>query len=290
VALSSHAHASTAPDSGVQWVRLGARDSVRVEVQGVGPPIVLLAGPMGGTWSFRHVTAGLVAAGYRVVVGNPFDAEHAGSLRDLSLTAVADRWAAVLDTLHVEHGTLVAHSLSNSIALRLAGRRPELVSALVSLEGGMTERIATPGLRRATAMAPFVRLFGAAGMIRNRIASSLRERSASSGWVTGEVIDAYARPIASDMPRALRLLRQLSETHEPESVEARAGTIRAPVLLLLGAVAQASRPSHAEIVRMQVAMPSMAIDTVANAGHFLHEEQPAAVIARILEVAAANQP
>src|SRR5262245_352002 len=63
----------TADSATCQWVRLAPNDSVRVTVQGDGPPIVLIAGPIGGAWGFRRVTSALVQSGYRVFAIDPFD-------------------------------------------------------------------------------------------------------------------------------------------------------------------------------------------------------------------------
>src|SRR6185503_5777329 len=132
---------------------------------------------LGGIWGFRRVIPALVDSGYQVVAIDPFDPESAGSMTAVTLTTVADRWAAVLDTLRIEHATVVAHSLASSIALRLAANHPRLVRAIVSLEGGMTDHVSTRGMRAAAAMAPFARVFGVGGIVRRRVATSLRERS-----------------------------------------------------------------------------------------------------------------
>lgn len=267
-------------------MRLAPDDSVRVTVRGAGEPIVLIAGPLGGSWGFRRVIPGLVEAGYHVIVIDPFDPEAAGSLAAVTLTTLADRWAAVLDTLRIEHATVVAHSLASSITLRLAANHPRLVRAIVSLEGGMTDHVATPGMRAAVAMAPFARVFGVASLVRRRVASSLRDRSARPAWVTKEVVDTYARPVLRDISRSTALLRRLGNARESESIEDRARTIEVPVLLLLGDAMQPSRPRDDEVARMRAALRSFTVDTIADAGHYLQEEQPAEVVARVVRMAA----
>ena len=197
---------------------------------------------------------------------------------------MTDRWALALRGLDVTRATIVAHSLSSSLVLRMAARHPELVGAIVSLEGGMVERFETPGLRAAAAMAPLIRAFGASGIVRRRVRSSLRDRSANTRWVTREVVDVYSRPLVRNMDRSLALLRALSEAREPVSIADQARTVRAPVLLLLGDAKQSAGPGHDEIDRMRGALASFSVDTIANAGHFLHEEQPAAVVRRILQL------
>ncbi len=242
---------------------------------------MLFAGLMGGTWGFRHIVPPLVAAGHRVIVADPFDpAQKASAVT--SLTTLSDRWAKVLAALGVENATVVAHSLASSLVLRMAARHSELVGAIVSLEGGMVDQFATPGIRRAAAMAPLLRVLGATGIIRRRIGSSLKERSANGRWVTREVVEIYSRPLVRDTQHALALLRSLADAHEPTPIADEARTIRSPVLLLVGDARPPSGPGDAEIARMRAALQSFRLETIVNSGHFLHEEQPRAVVDHIV--------
>jgi len=245
---------------------------------------------MGGTWAFRHMVPLLVAAGHRVIVADPFDPASAPRSAQLSLTMLTDRWAVALRQLGVGKATVVAHSLASSLVLRLAARHPELVGGIVSLEGGMVDRIETPGLRSAAALAPLIRAFGASGIVRRRVRSSLRERSASPGWVTREVVETYSRPLVRDMDRLLSLMRELANAREPTSIADAARTIRVPVVLLLGDARQTAGPGAPEIERMRAALASFSVDTIANAGHFLHEEQPGEVVRQILLVDRKSNP
>jgi pimeloyl-ACP methyl ester carboxylesterase len=164
----------------------------------------------------------------------------------------------------------------------MAARHPELVGGIVSLEGGMVDRFASPGLSKAAAMAPLLRFLGAAGIVRRRVGSSLRERSANGRWVTNEVVDVYSRSLVKDTQRSLTLLRSLANAREPTPIDEEARAIHVPVLLLIGDAQQPSGPGKDEIARMRAAMPSFRVETIANAGHFLHEEQPGAVVEHIL--------
>jgi pimeloyl-ACP methyl ester carboxylesterase len=240
---------------------------------------------MGGAWGFRRIVPELVQSGYQAVVIEPFDPTDPSLSQAPTLTAITDRWAATLAQLGVDQATIVAHAQAASIALRLAARHPDLARAVISLEGGMNERIVTNGLRTASAFAPFARVFGGS-MIRKRIASSLRERSADPRWVTSDVVDTYARPLARDPSRAIRVMRCLEDAHEPESLAERARDIQVPVVLLLGEISQPSRPSDDDVARMRASLPTLEVETVVNAGHFLHEEQPGAVVGWILRMAA----
>jgi pimeloyl-ACP methyl ester carboxylesterase len=103
----------------------GAR--LRYLVAGEGEPLMLVHG-LGGSAANWLALAPLLLPGRRLIV--PELPGHGGSdplPAAASLTAYADRLAALLDG----PAAVVGHSLGGAIALRLAIRRPELVSALV---------------------------------------------------------------------------------------------------------------------------------------------------------------
>src|SRR5438128_2606993 len=140
VADSSHAFPLVLPRA----------ESVQVAVAGgeAGAPVVLIPGLFGAAFAYRKVIPRLTEAGYRAIVIEPLGVGNSGRPEhaDYSLTAQADRIAGALDQLGVTWAVIVAHATSGSIAYRLAYRRPDLVRAVVSLEGGPVEAAATPGI------------------------------------------------------------------------------------------------------------------------------------------------
>src|SRR5918995_771026 len=132
-------------------IQVAEGERLRVVDSGAGEPIVLVPGLLGSAFAFRKLSARLVGAGHRVIVVEPlgFGGSSRPKTADYSLTAQADRIAAVLEALGVEPAVVVAHAVGGSMALRLACRHPERVRAVVSLDGGPAEAAATPGLRRA---------------------------------------------------------------------------------------------------------------------------------------------
>ena len=100
-------------------------ETLSVEVRGQGPEVVLVPGLFGSAFGYRRVTALLAERGRSAIVIEPL--AMGGSSRpraaDYSLTAQADRIAAVLDTLGIRDAVLVAHSVGAGMALRLALRR-----------------------------------------------------------------------------------------------------------------------------------------------------------------------
>lgn len=252
-----------------------------VEVSGDGSPIVLMAGPIGGAFSYRQVVPTLVAAGYRVLAIDPFDPAN-GGVQAPTLEGMARRWGTALAALEVSQALVVAHSVSSTIALRLILQHPTMVRGLVSLEGGAAEQVGQGGRQFASGLAPLVRLPGGGRLVRHRLRGSLRERSASAGWITDEVVREYARPYISNPSRTLALMRSLGEVREEEPLAPRLEAIRVPVLLLLGDVMHPSRMGDAELAMMQGSLPGLQVESVRGSGHFVQEEQPALVAQWVL--------
>jgi pimeloyl-ACP methyl ester carboxylesterase len=265
----------------VRRIAVTPGDSVTVEVSGTGSPIVLMAGPIGGAFGFRQVVPALVTAGYQVLVIDPFDPANGGR-QPPTLEDLARRWGSALATLELSQALFVAHSVSNTIALRLALLHPAMVRGMVSLEGGATEKLGQGGSHLASSLARLVKLPGGGRLVRHRIRGSLKERSASEGWITDDLVRAYARPFTSDPSRTLALMRSLAEVREGERLEPRLAGLRVPVLLLMGEARHPSRIGDAELAMMQGALPGLQVEAVPGSGHFLHEEQPALVTQWVL--------
>jgi pimeloyl-ACP methyl ester carboxylesterase len=104
---------------------------LRYYVGGEGEPLVLVHG-LGGSAANWLALAPLLLPGRRLLV--PELPGHGGSEplpAASSLNAYADRIGLLLEREGLAPAAVVGHSLGGAIALRLAIRRPELVSALV---------------------------------------------------------------------------------------------------------------------------------------------------------------
>ncbi len=200
---------------------------------------------------------------------------------DYSLTAQSDRIAHAMQLLGVRRAVVVSSALASSIALRLAYRHPDLVAALVSIDGGPAETASTPGLRRAMRFAPLLKLFVGAGTIRGKLRRAMIENSADGTWVTDDVVNGYAGAAARNVHGAIDVMRAISRSTEPEPLGDQLARLRIPVTRLLGGAPHDSGPSAEEVGELVARLPSVTVDTIQNAGQFIYEERPDAVVAAI---------
>lgn len=264
-------------------VSVAPGEALQVTAAGAGAPVVLLPGLFGGAYGFRKLVPLLVAGGHRVVVVEPLGVGTSArpERADYSLDAQADRVAAVLDTLGLRETVLVAHSVGAAIALRIAYRRPELVRRLVSLDGGPAERAATPGLRRAAEWAPWVKLMGGVKLVRSKIHAALIKASGDTTWVNDQVVEGYTAGAARDLDGTLKAFLRMAESREHEKLAPHLAEIRCPVRLILGGAPHPEALSSHDLELLRTKLPQLVVDTIAGAGHHLHEEQPAAVAALV---------
>ena len=259
-------------------------DSVLVTVSGAaGPAVVLLPGLFGSAFAFRQLAPRLEAAGFRVYTVELPGIGGAPRPRatDYSLTAQAVRVARALDTLGVRDAIVVAHAIGGSIAYRVAYRRPDLVAGIVSLDGGPAEAAATPGFRRAMKLAPWIKLFGGARLVRKKIADYLRTSSSDPSWVTDAVVDGYTAGAVRDIDATLYSFIAMARAREPDRLAPHLAEIRCPVVLLLGAVPHAGAPPAGEIEELAASVPRFAVESLPGVGHFAYEERPGAVVAAV---------
>ena len=265
-------------------VPLARSESLHVEISGAGDPVVLIPGLFGSAYGFRTLVPLLTARGFRAIVIEPLGI--GGSSRppkgDYSLTAQALRLAAVLDTLRVRQALVVGHSVGGSEAFRLAYLRPDLVRALISLEGGPAETAVTPAFKRAMRFAPWIKLLGGVRLIRWKIRTMLVASSGDGAWVTDDVVAGYTAAAARNLDGTLKAFLAMAAAREPEKLQPHLGEIHCPVHLVVGGARHDGDVSADEVVLLERTLPHFELDSVPGAGHFLYEERPDAVLAVML--------
>jgi pimeloyl-ACP methyl ester carboxylesterase len=268
----------------VRLVHVAPTELLRVVETGSAAPVVLIPGLFGSAVGFRRAMRLLSQNGYRSIVIEPLGIGWSGrpERSNYSLSAQADRVAAVLDSLDLSRAIVVGHSVGAAIALRVAYRRPQRLVGVLSIDGEAAESATSPSFRRAIRFAPWIKLFGGLGLIRKQIRSGLIEESGDRSWITDEVIAGYTEGAAADLDGTLLAFLNMSQAPERERIQSRLRDIQCPVLLLVGDAPHESAPTASQIKTMRDGIPSFAVETAHGAGHYIHEEQPEAVV-RALE-------
>jgi pimeloyl-ACP methyl ester carboxylesterase len=79
----------------------------------------------------------------------------------------------------------------------------------------------------------------------------------------------------------------MAEAREPEKLAPHLAEIRCPVILMVGAAPHDGDVGPEEVRLLMRTLPAFTLDSVAGAGHFIFEEQPAAVAAAVARLGAA---
>lgn len=272
-------------------IPVAAAETLAVTISGAdaGKPLVLIPGLFGSKFGFRKVVPPLNAAGYRTIVIEPLGIgassrpEHA----DYTLLAQADRIARVLDSLHVDSALVVAHALGAGMALRLAYRRPDLVRGLVALDGGASEAAVTPAFRRTLRLIPWIKLFGGVKLVRKKTRENLVAASADTTWVTDDVVAEYMAGTARDFDGTLKAYVTMAESKEPDRLAPHLAEVRCPVRLVVGGAPHGGQMKDGDIALLERSLRAFAIDSIAGAGHYLHEERPDVVVEAVVRLQAA---
>lgn len=273
-------------------VPLSATESLSVETTGRGEPLVLVPGLFGSAFGFRTLVPLLTAAGYRTIVVEPLGIGSSArpEKANYSLAAQADRIAAVLDTLHVRDALVVGHSIGGAEALRLAYRRPDLVNGLLTIEGGPTEATITPSFKRALRFAPWIKLFGGVRLVRRKVRGLLLASSGDPVWVTEDVIQGYTAGASRNLDATLKAYLAMASARESERLAPHLVEIHCPVRLLVGTARHDGGVPEHEVRLLAQTLRSFALDSAPGAGHYIQEEQPAAVVNAVDRLRASVTP
>ncbi|HWC73876.1 MAG TPA: alpha/beta hydrolase [Gemmatimonadales bacterium] len=270
------------------YVVVAPAETVHVEAwAGTGRPVAVIPGLFGASFAFRKVMPLLAASGYRPIVIEPLGTGSSSrpEKADYSLAAQSHRIADVLDSLHEGPVLILAHSLGASLAFRIAIDRPDLVTGIVSLEGGPTEEATTPVFRHAMRYVPWVKVFGGINLIRRKIHGMLLDSSGDRSWVTEGVVVAYTIGEARNLDATLKAFLAMSRAKEPARLEPRLPNVACPVTLMVGTARHDGDVPPQEVALMSRMIRSFAVDSQRGAGHYLQEERPQAVANAVEQLA-----
>jgi len=242
--------------------------------QGEGPLVVLVPGLGDLRQEYRYLAPRLAAAGYRAV---SVDLRGHGGSSPRWPSYAADAFAADLVAL-IEHlgggpAAIVGNSFAADPAVRVAARRPELVSRLVLIGAFVRAAKVGPGMR---------------ALMRLLFTGPWRVRAWA--WYYGtlfpgrkpEDFAAYRRALARNLaePGRFEAVRALIFRNEP-SVEAELGRLLAPTLAIMGS-RDPDFPDPAAEAAWIAAQSRGEAAVIDGAGHYPFSERPDVTAERIL--------
>jgi len=240
------------------------------EEAGEGPPLLLLHGLNGSTFSF-HLLSPLMKSRFRVIaldlLGFGYSDRPNGV--DYSLEAQARLVAGFLDALSIEKTHLLGYSLGGAVAMHFAAAYPERVDRLI-LAASATDEEMRRGLRSSRVVRPLLPVVAVLTLHNKRFRRmSLRSACYDSSIITDELVEQYIAP--SHVRGHLRALGSLM-VDRGHDVRVDLSAVRAPTLVLWGAGDRWLPPSQGE--RLRELLPDARLVLVDRAGHLLFEERP----------------
>jgi pimeloyl-ACP methyl ester carboxylesterase len=268
----------------IRDIEVAPGEILRTTTIGVGEPVVFIPGIFGAAFGYRLITAPLAQRGYQSIVVEPLGYGWSSHPKraDYSFTAQTARVSQALDSLGVTRALVVAQSSGASIAFRLAILRPDLVRGLLSIDGGPSESAATPGMRRAFKFGGrLVKFAMDESKLRHDVRQEIVKNSGDTTWVTDHVIRNYTAGQARDLDGSIDAFHRMSKSTEEASLADSLHFCEVPVRLLVGSVRHPAEITQGQRELLRVRLPDFHIESVAGSGQYIHEEQPAVVIAAV---------
>jgi pimeloyl-ACP methyl ester carboxylesterase len=268
------------------------------KAMGEGPVVICLHGFPDNAGSFRHQLPALAEAGFRAisVTLRGYERTSIPENGDYSVEAIAADICAVIDQLDPGPVHLVGHDWGAAIAYTAAAKAPQDFKSLTTMAVPHAGRFARDGLRipRQLKMSWYMGFFNLPWVsdwaVRRRDYAFIRNlwRNWSPGWspepaVLESVVDTLSQPgvlsAALGYYRAAlslsALLASADEAHYPVPV---------PTLALSGERDGCIASDVFEQLTIVSDFPQgVKFHRVAEAGHFLHQEQPEVVNSLLIE-------
>jgi pimeloyl-ACP methyl ester carboxylesterase len=271
----------------VRDIQVGPDEILRTTSVGSGAPLVLIPGIFGAAYGYRMLTAPLAERGYRTIVVEPLGYGWSSHPKDAdySFAAQTGRVSRALDSLGVTGALVVAQSSGAAIAFRLAVARPDLVRGLLSIDGGPAESAATAGMKKAFKFGGgLVKLAMDETALRHDVRREIVRNSGDTTWITDAVVRGYTAGQTADMHGSIDAFQRMSKAKEPTSLADQLHRCTVPVLLLVGTVRHPAEVTADQRAMLGSTLRSFGIDTVVGSGQYIHEEQPAAVLAAVARI------
>ena len=256
--------------------------SMRYLVGGSGPPLVLVHG-LGGSATNWNLLAPLLARRRRVLAPDlPGHGRSAPAPAPDGLGSLADRVAELAELEGMLPAAVAGHSMGADVALRLAARRPEAVSALVLVAAGGLASTNTAA-RTWVSVNTILRPSRAASRFRRQVARSAALRWAVFGWwgvADSRALSPEAVLGFLDGPAHARDTRTAGRAFLRADTRADLDRARRPSLVVWGVRDRLTPLAHGFEYARRLGAP---LRTVPGAGHLVISERPSEVAALVEE-------
>jgi pimeloyl-ACP methyl ester carboxylesterase len=289
--------AQLAPSTGRFITVDGVRTFIEEAGPADGPPIVLVHGFGGLTYTWRYTLPALAEAGYRVLALDlqGFGLSDKSFALDFSHPSQADFVIAVMRAAGMPRATLVGHSMGGSVIAHVAQRHPEAVNALVFVDGavrglesaggqsGGSSIVGVPVQLGMLAQFPPLQRWGQlilrGTVTRERMAQTQLTAYHVKETVTPEVEEAYLK-VMKMKDWELALLGVLRDSGR-NTLAQPISTLAAPTLILWG-----ERDPWIPLERgeaLHAALPQSTLVIIPATGHLPMEEDATTFNAALLE-------
>ncbi|WP_405808515.1 alpha/beta hydrolase [Streptomyces sp. NBC_01520] len=259
--------------------------TIAFEVAGSGPLIVLAHGMGDSRAAYRAMIPQLIAAGHRVAAVDLRGCGESGvDWPAWSRTAIAGDLLAVIRHLGGGPAVLVGHSISGGAATVAAAQEPSLISAVVELAPFTRKQSIRLGdLRVKRFRQGMLRLLGAGALGSVALWRSYLDvaypGAKPADWTErlGR-IDSLLRE-----PGRMKALQAMGRS-APTDAGAQLGSVRCPVLVVMGTLDPDWADPHAEGSAIVDALPSGLgrLEMIEGAGHYPHDQFPDQVASLVL--------
>jgi len=260
----------------VQHIEVNGANIAYVDAGPADGEVVLLSHSLFFDHSMFDPLAGLLnESGYRTIAYDHRGqgASSAGTLEELSMDALAEDAAALIQVLGIGPVHVVGNSMGGFVALRLAARHPELVRTAAALGSSAEEEY------KRDEFAPLVEGLGQPGGAAASVDTLLYIMFGDTALATGGPVIEHWRAFMSALGPSIRDAAY-QVIHRTRVLEELKGT-SVPVLAVAGAE---DHVYPQPIAGINIADASGGTETtVAVAGHSLALEQPAAVAELLLK-------
>jgi 2-hydroxymuconate-semialdehyde hydrolase len=253
---------------------------------GHGSPVALLHGIPTSRYLWRHVIPLLIARGCEVTAvdllgyGQSDQPENV----DLGVAAQAKRIGTFLTALGWSNGTLVGHDIGGGIAQLIAVDQAFLIQRLVLVDTIAYDSFPVAAIARLKEPV-WDTILGASDFdLKKGLRKSFDQGMVRTNRVSSEMVAMYEKPFSGVQGRLayLRAARAL-RTEELASRMVEVEALQIPALIVWGAEDVFQPVAFGE--RLATALANGRFERVAEAGHFLPEDQPERLVELIHDFA-----